>query len=120
MHPVKSNTHWATKKTSNFMATGQSSRREFPWDTLEPPPKKVKSNDKGAYHVLSTKTSSTSTASTSRAMTSSSLNIRQKVALSSEQQRVLQMVVEEGKNVFFTGSAGSPAIPPNHPAHINL
>jgi hypothetical protein len=27
--------------------------------------------------------------------------------LSSEQQKVLQMVVAEGKNMFFTGSAGA-------------
>ncbi|TBU30429.1 hypothetical protein BD311DRAFT_226934 [Dichomitus squalens] len=29
------------------------------------------------------------------------------VALNTEQRRVLQMVVDEGKNVFFTGAAGS-------------
>lgn len=34
------------------------------------------------------------------------MNIKQRLTLSDEQKRVLQMVVEEGKNVFFTGSAG--------------
>ena len=29
------------------------------------------------------------------------------VALNTEQRRVLQMVVDEGKNVFFTGPAGA-------------
>jgi hypothetical protein len=31
------------------------------------------------------------------------------VVLSDEQVKVLNMVVEEGKNVFFTGSAGTPS-----------
>ena len=31
----------------------------------------------------------------------------ERVALNSEQTRVLQMVVEEGKSVFFTGAAGT-------------
>lgn len=34
------------------------------------------------------------------------VNIKQKVLLSLEQQKVLQFVVGDGKNVFFTGSAG--------------
>jgi hypothetical protein len=37
---------------------------------------------------------------------SKGLTIKQKIELSREQQRVLQMVVKEGKSVFFTGSAG--------------
>ncbi|WVW80758.1 hypothetical protein I302_102744 [Kwoniella bestiolae CBS 10118] len=36
-----------------------------------------------------------------------SLNIKQKVALSAEQQKVMQLVVSEGQNIFFTGSAGT-------------
>lgn len=36
----------------------------------------------------------------------SASNIRQKMVLSNEQQKVLQYVVAEGKNIFFTGSAG--------------
>ena len=35
------------------------------------------------------------------------MNIKQKVVLSSEQQRVLQLVVNDGKSLFFTGSAGT-------------
>lgn len=34
------------------------------------------------------------------------MNIQQKVVLSLEQQKVLSLVVAEGKNIFFTGSAG--------------
>ena len=35
----------------------------------------------------------------------------ERVALNEEQIRVLQMVVEEGKSVFFTGAAGTYRIP---------
>lgn len=35
------------------------------------------------------------------------VNIKQKLVLSGEQQKVLQLVVSEGKNMFFTGSAGA-------------
>ncbi|WRT70775.1 uncharacterized protein IL334_007774 [Kwoniella shivajii] len=35
------------------------------------------------------------------------LNIKQKVVLSAEQQKVMQLVVAEGKSIFFTGSAGT-------------
>lgn len=38
----------------------------------------------------------------------SSLNIKQKVVLSAEQQKVLEMVTVDGKSLFFTGSAGEP------------
>jgi ATP-dependent DNA helicase PIF1 len=34
------------------------------------------------------------------------MNIVQKISLSLEQQKVLTLVVQEGKNIFFTGSAG--------------
>ena len=40
-------------------------------------------------------------------LTSDTIDIKQKVVLSPEQQVVLKLVVEEGKNVFFTGSAGA-------------
>ena len=48
----------------------------------------------------------TSKRSTSAGSSSSALDIRQKIALSTEQQKVLSHVVAEGKNIFFTGSAG--------------
>jgi ATP-dependent DNA helicase PIF1 len=41
------------------------------------------------------------------ANTDATLNIRQKVILSSEQRNVLNMVVDQGRSVFFTGSAGT-------------
>lgn len=36
------------------------------------------------------------------------MTIEQKITLSEEQQKVLQLVVTEQKNIFFTGSAGEP------------
>lgn len=35
------------------------------------------------------------------------MNIQQQVALSQEQVKVLQMTVQGGQNLFFTGSAGT-------------
>lgn len=34
------------------------------------------------------------------------VNIRNQLVLSTEQQEVLRMVVDQGRNIFFTGSAG--------------
>jgi hypothetical protein len=42
------------------------------------------------------------------------------VVLSDEQVRVLRMVVDEGKNVFFTGSAGTSQHPTHSPFPILL
>jgi hypothetical protein len=120
MSTAKSSAHWAAKSASAFMSKAQAShkpqattgidkKRDFPWDAMVPPAKKTKSNDKGAFHSLTTPSVSNASASSSRSMTSNALNIRQKVALSHEQQQILQMVVEGGKNVFFTGSAGEPS-----------
>ena len=36
----------------------------------------------------------------------SSMSIKQRISLSDEQKAVLNMVVQEGKSLFFTGSAG--------------
>jgi ATP-dependent DNA helicase PIF1 len=55
--------------------------------------------------IQPTRTPSTSTAKGANA--DPTLNIRQKVILSPEQRHVLQMVVDEGRSVFFTGSAGT-------------
>ncbi|WVF67909.1 hypothetical protein IAT40_002671 [Kwoniella sp. CBS 6097] len=60
-------------------------------------------------HTLSKKAMSrTGSGGKSKAVSSGpSLNIKQKVTLSAEQQKVLSLVVGEGKNIFFTGSAGT-------------
>ncbi|BEI91501.1 uncharacterized protein CcaverHIS019_0403210 [Cutaneotrichosporon cavernicola] len=56
------------------------------------------------------RTNSSSSVGTSRKKTKPSLptvNIRNKLVLSTEQQEVLKMVVDQGRNIFFTGSAGA-------------
>ena len=45
---------------------------------------------------------------TVKSPTKNSKGFTEVVALNTEQCRVLQMVVDEGKNVFFTGPAGTP------------
>lgn len=39
------------------------------------------------------------------------VNIKQRMVLSDEQKQVLQMVVQDGKSIFFTGSAGTSLSP---------
>lgn len=51
-------------------------------------------------------TSGATKRSNSAGSSAAGLNIQQKISLSSEQQKVLTHVVAEGKNIFFTGSAG--------------
>ena len=43
----------------------------------------------------------------------SSMSIKQRIALSDEQKAVLKMVVDQGKSIFFTGSAGTWPSPVN-------
>ncbi|WVQ85854.1 hypothetical protein IAT38_008022 [Cryptococcus sp. DSM 104549] len=71
-------------------------KREMPWEGHEQRSKRPFS-----------RTTSTSDAAPAKPVKGSGLNIKQKVTLSTEQQKVLQMVVGEGKNMFFTGSAGT-------------
>jgi len=53
--------------------------------------------------------SATSKRTNSASSSTSTISIKQKVVLSAEQQKVLTLVVQEGKNIFFTGSAGKSA-----------
>jgi PIF1-like helicase len=78
-------------------------KRSFPWATEEAPPRKAKAST-GPFHVLGQDAVNRSINDVP--VKSNYLNIKQKVVLSPEQQRILKFVVEDGKNVFFTGSAG--------------
>jgi len=104
--PVKT-----TLSTQN--AVKKPIKRQYPWETMaDPPTKKVKGPQHGAFHTMSTGASSLGNnavpgPSKSDLLTGSSLNIKQKVLLSPEQQKILHMVTNENKNVFFTGSAGA-------------
>ena len=120
--PAHKRTLSSIPSASALPSTAQSQdltkkRRDFPWDVLEGPSKKAKigltKGSSSAFRNLGENEAGPSRTSTvvktvgqDANLASKSLNIKQKVILSPEQQRVLQLVVEEGKNVFFTGSAG--------------
>lgn len=55
---------------------------------------------------MSDESNASTSSSIAGANANKSLNVKQKLLLSNEQQQVLQMVVAEGKSLFFTGSAG--------------
>ncbi|KAL0252570.1 hypothetical protein I308_101962 [Cryptococcus tetragattii IND107] len=71
-------------------------KRPLPWE-----------GDQKARKRVYTQATLTSTGSAQPKSTSSALNIKQRVTLSEEQQKVLTLVVQQQKNVFFTGSAGT-------------
>lgn len=85
----------------------------MPWMKTASQLKNERRNDPAAYQASSLVSSSVH-ADAARASPSAvglaSLDKKKsvnKIFLSQEQRKVLQMVVEEGKNVFFTGSAGT-------------
>lgn len=86
---------------SSFASTSSKKRSVVePWEPEAIKPSKVprsESSTSAGSKGKSKKTSGTGIGS---------LNVRQQIVLSAEQQKVLKMVVEERKNVFFTGSAG--------------
>ncbi|CDR99144.1 related to PIF1-DNA helicase involved in mitochondrial DNA repair and telomere length control [Sporisorium scitamineum] len=101
----------ATASSSAYART--SSAPSLSWFKTASQLKNEKRNDPTAYQasslVSSTGQPSSGRASPSAAATSAldtKKNVN-KIFLSQEQRKVLQMVVEEGKNVFFTGSAGT-------------
>ena len=124
----RSNAVWA-QRAADRKAGGSSSKakspapappvavlhkRVFPWDSIEdaaePSAKRI-ALDRGesgsgsrSFSALGGRSRSGSPAP---GVGTSTLNIRQKVTLSSEQQKVLQLVVSGGQSVFFTGSAGT-------------
>ncbi|RXK41952.1 hypothetical protein M231_00673 [Tremella mesenterica] len=75
-------------------------KRAMPWEEDQSTTKKA---------MLQRPNSRNSARSNSNKSTKSGgvMDIRQKIVLSTEQQKVLSLVVAEGKNIFFTGSAGT-------------
>ncbi|GAA5987380.1 hypothetical protein JCM10908_001932 [Rhodotorula pacifica] len=88
-------------------------KRTLPWEELEAVSSRGSRTGSSNFHELSGPSSSgankrrISSEMKGRLLTSDTIDIKQKVVLSPEQQVVLKLVVEEGKNVFFTGSAGT-------------
>lgn len=96
---------WATSSDDPF-AQGESSSvqlksRRMPWDT---PHDSLRASQKARADTAQD-TASTTSESRRGARLDSGLDIRSKICLSNEQKHVLQQVLD-GKNVFFTGSAG--------------
>ena len=84
-----------------------SSAPSLPWMKTASQLKNERRNDPTAYQassLISTGRASPSAQGSSASDAKKNVN---KIFLSQEQRKVLQMVVEESKNVFFTGSAGT-------------
>jgi len=76
------------------------------------PKKSGEADDRStAKKAMARPTSAASKRSNSAGSSAPGLNIKQKIVLSTEQQKVLSHVVAEGKNIFFTGSAGESCHP---------
>ncbi len=99
---------------SSGSSTSLPKKRVNPWENLSPDQTKRSSKtpktNAGNFGKLSgpgmSRTGSAEGSTRLNLLTSSTLDIKQKVLLSQEQQHVLKSVVEKGESVFFTGSAG--------------
>ncbi|GAA6043372.1 hypothetical protein JCM8097_005287 [Rhodosporidiobolus ruineniae] len=89
-------------------------KRALPWEEIEASSSSSSKLSRTAssssnFHALNGPPGSRNVAPgmKERMLTSDAMDIKQKVILSPEQQMVLKLVVEDEKNVFFTGSAGT-------------
>lgn len=102
-----------SSSTGSTASQSNASARNLPWTKSASQLRNEKRNDPEAYRASSL-VSSVGNPSGSRASTPSAVasgpdgkKSVNKIFLSQEQRKVLSMVVDEGKNVFFTGSAGT-------------
>ncbi|GAA5945450.1 hypothetical protein JCM3775_006781 [Rhodotorula graminis] len=103
---------FAFNNPTTARSTGPSvlpTKRALPWEQLEETSSRSSRGGSANFHELSgpSGASRLSSGVKGQLLTSESMDIKQKVVLSPEQQMVLKMVVENDKNVFFTGSAGT-------------
>lgn len=84
-------------------------KRTLPWEELEASSSRStsSSSSRNFHELAGPPGSKNATGGAGRLLMSESMDIKQKVVLSPEQQTVHKLVVEDGKNVFFTGSAGA-------------
>ena len=94
-----------TSASAQYRSAAPAKARTMPWEDLHAPVRTLGKSE-STFRNLGGVSGSTSVAEKRRMLSSDTLDIKQKVLLSPEQQMVLKMVVEDGKNVFFTGSAG--------------
>ena len=83
-------------------STSDANKRVLPWDAAD----LLTRNSKSAKLDADSDAVTVSTSSKGKG-NGKLVNIKQQIVLSAEQTKVLRMVVDEGKNVFFTGSAGA-------------
>ncbi|GAA6019588.1 hypothetical protein JCM10207_006936 [Rhodosporidiobolus poonsookiae] len=108
--------HASSSRTSSSSSGGTGSvlpkKRTLPWEELESSSSssKVARGGSTSFHTLSGPAGGggqLAPGMKEALLRSGSANIKQKVLLSPEQQMVLKLVVQDEKNVFFTGSAGT-------------
>ncbi|GAA5948379.1 hypothetical protein JCM10213_004405, partial [Rhodosporidiobolus nylandii] len=107
----------ASASTSSAAGSAQAGsvlpkKRALPWEQLESLPSsssKLARTASSNFHAVNGPPGAGRLAAgmKERMLTSEAMDIKQKVILSPEQQMVLKLVVEDEKNVFFTGSAGT-------------
>lgn len=104
----------ADTSVSSTSSKSSTSKRSLPWDISSTTSSKSAKTTIGK----STSTSSVTSAKGKGKVNIGTLNVQQQIVLSSEQQKVLKTVVEGGKNVFFTGSAGVLPLPHSFPSKL--
>ncbi|GAA6050730.1 hypothetical protein JCM3770_006598 [Rhodotorula araucariae] len=102
---------YAFNNPSSARSTGSvlPAKRTLPWEELEAAGPRSARSGSANFHELSGPAGASKLApgAKGKLLTSNSMDIKQKVVLSPEQQMVLKLVVDNDKNVFFTGSAGT-------------
>ncbi|GAA6009624.1 hypothetical protein JCM11491_001037 [Sporobolomyces phaffii] len=116
-HRVPTASSSAAYQFNQQQSTSKSSlpKRKLPWEDLENEAASSKQTRQTAsssanFHELSGPGgggSSRMAGVKGQMLTSTTMDIKQKVILSPEQQMVHKLVVDDGKSVFFTGSAGT-------------
>ncbi|GEM08896.1 mitochondrial dna helicase [Rhodotorula toruloides] len=110
---ARPSTSRSTYAYSNNPSTGSvlPKKRTLPWEELEASSSRSSASSSSStsrnFHELAGPPGAKTAGTAGRLLTSDSMDIKQKVVLSPEQQTVHKLVVEDGKNVFFTGSAGT-------------
>ncbi|GAA5871985.1 hypothetical protein JCM16303_000935 [Sporobolomyces ruberrimus] len=96
------------QKQSSKASSVLPTKRRLPWDDIEAATsKQSRSTSSANFHELSGPSGGKLAGVKGQMLTSTSMDIKQKVILSPEQQMVHKLVVDDGKSVFFTGSAGT-------------
>ncbi|GAA6060678.1 hypothetical protein JCM10212_005060 [Sporobolomyces blumeae] len=94
-------------QSSSAASSVLPTKRRLPWADIEAGTHKSSRSASSNFHELAGPEGSKMSGVKGQLLTSSSMDIKQKVILSPEQQMVHKLVVDDGRSVFFTGSAGT-------------